>query len=192
MIKVTIKGLKRLERTLKIEGRRQKKALDTAVKVEGFRLMRLLKLEIRKGAPGGRKFAPLSFIARRLYHRGRNEPLRRLALAVRYYIAERDPLQFYVGFTGPKVSRRWKYLAKVLQAGFTGAMDAETRKQFIITGGRMTKRAKARRYHFIKESTRQFTTPARPIIEPFWHAHRRQALLNISRNFRRKMRGERI
>jgi len=192
MIDVTIKGLKKLDRDLKAESRRQKKALNAAVKVEGFRLMRLLKAEIRKGAPGGRKFTPLSFIARKRMHRGRNTPLRRLALAVRYFVADRDPLQLEIGWTGPYVSRRWKHLAKIQQQGFTSGMTEGAREGFISTGARLGRRAKARRYHFLKKNTRRFITPARPIMEPFWDAQRRDAWDNIRNNFRRKMRGERI
>lgn len=192
IIKMTTRGFKNLERTLKVEGKRQKKALDTAVRVEGFRLMRLLKAEIRKGNPGGRRFAPLSFIARRRMHRGRNTPLRRLALGVRYFLADRNPLELHIGWAGPKVSKRWKYLAKVLQEGFVHGMDPDTRRLIISAGGRMTKRSKGRRYHFIKSSTQQFKTPPRPIMEPFWAAYRDDARKNIANNFRRKMRGQRI
>ena len=189
-IHMTVRGLSNLERTVTAENRRQKKALDTAVRVEGFRLMRLLKKEIRQGAPGGRKFAPLSYIARRRMHRGRNSPLRRLAVAVRYHVADRQPLQVEIGWTGPKVSKRWKYLARVLQEGFEHGMAAVTRAAIIQAGSRMTKRTKARRYHFIRQSTRRFTTPARPIMEPFWDAHEDDARRNITKNFRRKMKGE--
>lgn len=189
MLNVSIKGIKRLERTLKVEGRRQKKAMDTAVKVEAFRLMRLLKSEIRKGAPGGRQFSPLSHILRR---RGRNSPLRRLAIAVRYYVAERDPLSIHVGWVGPRVSSRWKYIAKVQQAGFVTDISEAMRAHIIRSGARLGKRSKMRRFHFLRRSTKQFKTPARPIMVPFWAAHRSEARRRISRNFQRKMRGERI
>jgi len=192
LIKMTTRGFADLERVVKAENRRQKKALDTAVRVEGFRLMRLLKSEIRKGAPGGRKLKPLSFIARRRLHRGRNEPLRRLAIAVRYFVADRDPLELHIGWAGPKVSKRWKHLAQVLQMGFTHGMSELTRAGLIGTGSRMSKRAKGRRYHFLKKTTQLFTTPARPIMVPFWQAYRHESLKNIAENFRRKMRGERI
>ena len=157
-----------------------------------MRLMRLLKSEIRKGAPGGRQFAPLSFIARKRMHRGRNTPLRRLAVAVRYFVADYDPLVVQVGWTGPRVSKRWQYLAKVLQEGFVHGMRPETRAGIISTGGRMTKRSEGKRYHFLRRTTRRFETPARPIMEPFWRAHQDDARKNIAANFRRKLRGERI
>lgn len=191
LIKMTVRGFANLERTLKAEGRRQKKALDTAVRVEGFRLMRLLKAEIRRGAPGGKRFAPLSYIAR-WAHRGRNTPLRRLAVAVRYFVAERNPLHLHIGWSGPRVSQRWRYLAKILQEGFDRDVDDRTRADILSIGSRMTSRRVARKYHFLKKSTTRFRTPARPIIDPFWRAHEDDARRNISRNFRRKMRGERI
>jgi len=192
MIKAQVKGFKHLQRNLKAESKRQKKALDTAVRVEGFRLSKLLKKEIRSGSPGGRKFAPLSFIARKRMHRGRNAPLRRLAIALRYHILKRDPLQIEVGWAGPRVSKRWKFLAQALQEGFTGTMSEATRESLAETGARLGKRSKNRRYFFLKKSTRRFKTPARPIMEPFWRAYRDDARRNITSNFRRKMRGERI
>ena len=189
---MTIRGLSNLERTLKKENRRQNTALKVAIRVEGYRLMRLLKEQIRKGAPGGRRFEPLSFIARKRMHRGRNTPLRRLAVTVRYHVLDWDPFTLAVGWTGPRVSQSMKAISKLLQTGFTRGMSTATRKQIIRTGAEMSKRAKGRRYHFLKKTTKRFKTPARPILEPFWIEQRRPAADNIRDNFRRKMRGERI
>lgn len=191
MLKATIKGARTLKRDIKREGRRARYSMNLAVRVEGFRLMRLLKKEIREGAPGGKRLEPLSVIARKRLHRGRNEPLRRLSLGVRYHVTRWDPVQMHVGWTGPRVSRRWKFLAKKLQEGFRTRVTPGIREYLASYGGGMRSR-QARRYFFLRRNTRYLRTPARPIMDPFWRAHETDARRNIVRNFRRKMRGERI
>lgn len=191
MLKATIKGAETLKRDMQRETRRARYALNLAVRVEGFRLMRLLKKEIRAGAPGGQRFAPLSRIAARRLHRGRNEPLRRLALGVRYHLPARDPVEMHVGWTGPRVSKRWKILARELQKGFTTPVTAGIRRYLLRYGTGMRNKSD-RKYFKFKKSTRLLRTPARPIMEPFWRAHAREARENIVKNFRRKMRGHRI
>ena len=62
MLEIKTRGLEHLSRIYKTESKRQEKALNTAIKVEGFRLMRLLKEQIKAGAPGGQKFDPLTFL----------------------------------------------------------------------------------------------------------------------------------
>jgi len=191
MLSATIKGADTLKRDMQRETKRARYALNLAVRVEGFRLMRQLKKEIRDGAPGGRRFAPLSQIAKRRMHRGRNEPLRRLALGVRYHVPRWDPVEMHVGWTGPRVSKRWKILARVLQRGFATRVTAGIRRYLLNYGVTMRNRSD-RKYFKLKKSTRTLITPARPIMDPFWRAHEREAKVNIAKNFRRKMRGERI
>lgn len=191
MIKVTAVGLKKLSRGINYESKRQKRALDTAVKVEGFRLMKLLKQEIRDASPGGQRFAPLRRITWGSNRKTRT-PLRRLAVAVRYFIADRDPLEMHIGWTGPRVSASWKRIAKKQQEGFTETLTDSKRASFIHWGARMGKSNPRRKYHFLKSSTKSMKTPARPIIEPFWRAHRNHAMRNIASNFRKKLRGQRI
>jgi hypothetical protein len=193
MLTVTVRGLKKLDRDLKVVTGRQKKALNTAVRVEAFRLKKVLKQEIRKGSPGGRRFVPLSAIAKHLGHRGRNTPLRRLAPTVRYFVADRDPLEVHVGWAGPLVSKRLKSLAGALQEGFTRVPTKRQREFFANIGGAMSARSRNRKYFFLRRETRRgIRTPARPIIDPFWTAHEKEAWRNVRDNFRRKMRGQRI
>jgi hypothetical protein len=191
MLSATIKGAETLQRDIKKESKRARYALNLAVRVEGFRLMRLLKKEIRDGAPGGRRFAPLSVIAKKRMHRGRNQPLRRLALGVRYDIKRRDPVEMHVGWVGARVSKRWKTLARVLQKGFVTQVTARKRRYLASYGGDLRDRS-ARKYFMLHKNTRFLKTPARPIMSPFWRAHENEARRNIVSNFRRKMRGERI
>ena len=191
MIKATIKGAETLKRDIKRETRRARYALNLAVRVEGFQMMRLLKKEIRDQAPGGQRFAPLSRIAARRMHRGRNQPLRRLALGVRYHVPNWDPVEMHVGWTGPRVSKRWKILARKLQSGFVTRVTPGIRRYLARYGAEMRNKSD-KKYFFLRHDTRLLKTPARPIIDPFWRSHEREARVNIAKNFRRKMRGERI
>jgi hypothetical protein len=192
-ITATLKGAKKFNKKIGAEKKRQKKAFDTAMRVEAFRLMKLLKKEISAGAPGGKKFKDLSYIARRLRYRGRNAPMKTFAKAVRYHIADRDPIELHIGFAGPKVSKRWKYLAKKQQEGFDSGDMPEGRRRYLARiGGRLGARAKGKKFLFLKKSTRRFKTPARPMIAPFWDGHQAQAWRNVRRNFKRKLKGERI
>ncbi|MDA8139027.1 MAG: hypothetical protein M0036_10275 [Desulfobacteraceae bacterium] len=185
------------------------KAEDTAVRVEGFRLMRVLRAEIRKGAPGGRQFAPLSMIRRTLGAGGRlrgNNPLQRLSRAIGYEVAARSPAALKIGFVGRASSDAWRRIAAAQQAGFeTSADEPYFRRRNIsireylagqgglvdrtMFGGRKSRR---RNVFFLRKSTQRLKTPARPIIEPFWQAHEPEARRNIRSNFIRKLRGERI
>jgi len=196
MLQATTKGFKNLDRVLKAENLRQEKALNTAVKVEGFRLMRLLKKQIREGAPGGKKFNPLTFLSRAWSGKGKrlgpNKPLRRLALAVRYFVKDQRPFDMRIGWVGPKTSKSWKRIAQKQQEGFTGQMTESRREMFRGMGSRMSKRSVARKYMFIRKSTTRLKTPARPIMDPFWQAEEYRAWKNIQRNFRLKMKGQRI
>jgi hypothetical protein len=196
MLKVVTKGFTQLERNLKAESVRQEKALNTAVKVEGFRLMRLLKKQIRDGAPGGQKFNPLTFLARRWGSKGNrlrpNKPLRRLAIAIRYFIKDFRPLDMRIGWVGPRTSKSWKRIAKLQQEGFTRPVAEKRRKSFAALAAAMSEKSPARPYMFLKKSTKMLTTPARPILDPFWRTEKQRAWRNIQRNYRLKMKGQRI
>jgi len=195
LLNATIRGAKKLQRDLKAESRRQKKSLAMAVRVEGFQLMRTLQREIRQGAPGGRQFKGLTYLARRFGGGKRmrpDKPLRRLAIGIRYHIIRQDPFEMRVGWTGPDVSKSWKRIAARQQKGFRHGMLPHIRKYFAQKAGHLSPRAAGRRQLMIRRSTRSFDTPARPIIDPFWTAHRESAIRNISRNYRLKMKGVRI
>jgi len=201
MLKVTVRGLKNLQKDLKVESRRQKRALTTAVKVEGFRLRKELVKEIKRGAPGGRKFAPLTWIAR-AWHQGKgnwraNKPLAGLTRGIFVHF-NKSPMFVEVGWAGPRSSVTMKRLAKEHQEGFTGPLRSGKysgdfkRGFFASKAARMSNRSKGRKYLFIRKTTTQFRTPARPIMDPFWDKHEKEAWPNIRRNFRLKMQGKRI
>jgi len=190
-IQITMTGLKSLEKSLGAKIKSERKALNNAIKVEGFRLRKVLIDEIKQGAPGGKAFAPRTYISKAYTRKPRQKPLVRLTLGARYYIPTKDPIVMHIGWVGPGVSKSWKRLAEMHQEGFTSPVR-EARRRYLVKI--MTERGKRSIYRrFIpKESTTIFKTPARPIITPFWQRHQHQAYRNIRNNYRRKLAGERI
>lgn len=176
----------------------RKKAAEISAKVEGFRLKEILQKEIEAGAPGGRQFDPLSEIARRMRRPMNRTPLRRLAKIVRIaYGKDGGKYTVKLGFVDPykgtsSLSKSWKRIAERQQAGFTHRITGVRRRAILLTAYGMGKRARGRKYLFLKKATQDFKTPARPIIDPFWAAHKAEADRNIQRNFARKLAGERI
>jgi len=196
------KHIDALIRDLDAYEKKRVKAWQTAVKVEGYRITRTLKEEIKAGAPGGRQFARLSQIAKgRRYGAGKKKPaLFRLAIPIRYRADYRNGhMLFSIGyvdpFKGPPLSKMWKALAELHQGGARIPATPELKKSLIAIGARLKKRKTTKNQanvFFLKESTSSINIPARPIIDPFWQAHRAQAERNIATNFDRKMNGERI
>lgn len=207
MIKITpvIRGAAQLEKSLRAESKRQKRALNTAIKVEGFQRLKKLREEVKQGRPGGSAYRhPLSELAQRT-KTGRKKknttPLSKVAKLLRYKTTTRDgSLQLSFGFTdGNKkpLKNSWKKLLIKHQQG-TDVLYQKSRSElgraFARIGGRLKKRGDPdAQYFFLKKSTgRKLDIPERPIIEPFWARYDKAAKQNIARNFRRKMRGERI
>ena len=193
MIGAVLKGMKAVELDLSREARQHEKALTTGIKVEGFRLMRLLKAEIRQGAPGGKEFSSLSFIARFYFRRRPNNPMARLAIPVRYEVTSKNPFKMAVGWVGPKTSKSWKRLAERHQEGFTSTISEKQRQWLrarLAAGTRVPK--KYHKFFALRKTTTEFKTPARPMLDPFWEAYHDDAWRNIRANYHRKLRGERI
>jgi len=102
-----------------------------------------------------------------------------------------------------QLSRSWVRLAILHQKGATlplgefdrnrtfDGMSLRTKYQLIL-GGQRKSLVKGRYRLGLRKSTKFIHIPARPIIEPFWAAHRPVASRNIQKNFRLKMQGERI
>lgn len=205
-LEATIKGTDRALKGLRQAKARMLKAQNTAVRVEGFRLMTQLRREIRAGAPGGVRFARLSTLARRSGNPKRlrpDKPLFSMARAIGYDVPKQSPIHMQIGFVGRASSETWRKLAKMHQEGFSfdegsrygtrnTGMDERKRARFRRAGASLSKRATGRQHLFIRKSTRTFNAPPRPIIDPFWRVHRAEALRNIVVNTRRKLRGERI
>jgi len=209
-IKFTLRGARQVERFVKKSRSHAEKCHRTAVKVEAFRLTRQLKKEIRQGNPGGRRLQPLSYISRRLdrviktgggstkRQSPNRSPLARLAVGVRYNAS--DPNAIKVGWVTPPgrpdgwQQGTWRYLAQKHQApqGFRTRIPSELRERILKRGGRLGRIEGGNTPFFLKKKTTHFTTRPRPILEPFWAAHKRQAAVNIARNFKLKMKGQRI
>lgn len=181
-------------------------AHHTAVRVEGYRLMRLLRAEIKKGSPGGKTFPELSFIARRMSRKVRGsgtyirqspgrKPLERMAQAVRYAVTK-QPFSMSVGFVNPvggsQISNTWRRLASLQQSGFTRHLTDKQREGFARRGCELGTIEGGNTHFFLKKSTKTMSTPGRAMITPFWQAHQAEARENISKNFRIKMAGGRI
>lgn len=207
-VSVTIKNLDKVNRYLSGQEKAGDKALKTAVKVEGFRLRNLLKKELKSGRPGGRRLTPLSFIARRLdrviktgggttaRQSPNRSPLARLAMGVNYNAS--DPNAVKVGWVAPPgrpgnwEQGTWRELAKKHQKGFSTPVSESLRERIARKGGALGKIEDGQVPFFLKKETRQFDTPARPILRPFWIKRQRRAASNIARNFKLKLAGQRI
>jgi hypothetical protein len=214
---VTIKGVEKTLKWLEEKRADADKAMNTALRVEGFRLKNLMQKEIRSGAPGGRRFAPLSHIAKRGSGRRNRAPLEALAKAVRYQVNTSMGLKVQVGFVQPAsgsylLSKSWLRMAREHQAGFTRTIT-DAQRSWIIRrgasllgwrrslggdtsytgayGGNLEASAGSTPF-FLKKSTRTLTTPPREIISPFWQAHQAGTRRNIEQNWKRKMAGQRI
>jgi hypothetical protein len=206
MINITISGIKELDRMLANKTKQTQKALNTAMRRQGFLLRQKLQEEIREGAPGGLTFEPWRYIT--LWHtenkkkiltgaaRWSGGPLRRLGGRwIRYHVESNEPFVLKIGWVG--VPGNIKKRAAQHQQGFTSPVSSRLRRILIQRGikrkeieGDLPKGMGVARYHFLKKSTTTFRTPARPVIEPFWRAHKAESWQNIRKNFRLKMRGE--
>lgn len=197
----------------------RRKAAQTAVRIEGYRLAKVLKTEIKAGAPGGHKFKPLGDIARLRGRAGRT-PLARLAIPVRYWVQNYGGrYSVSVGYQDRAVmssagntsrnhqlSKSWLAIVRSQISGATfdpGRFDRHTtawtrsdRTEILTSafgGRRGKKQLKPGRDKFLlRRSTRTMRIPARPIIDPFWAKHRAEAMANIERNFIAKLAGQKI
>lgn len=192
MINVQITGLKILKDALQKSEAKHHKALTLAMTVEAKRLKKKLKEEIRAGAPGGKRFAPLSMISRysRRRFRRQNKPLIRLADPIFHKVIRKWPYEAHVGWVGPLPSSNIKDLAKLHQRGFVSSVANWQQRYFLAMGNRI--RGGRVRFFRLKKSTTVFRTPARPILAPFWQTHQSEAITQIANNYKRKLRGERI
>jgi len=220
MIEVTVQGAANLAKALDAANAREKYALRVALRREGFRLKELLTREIRQGAPGGRAFAPLSVIRSRTKPDRYRVPLSRLASVARYAVNDARHFsdkfgvssrpgatgtEVHVGFIDPlpfrgqshtfsarkfNLSGSWLRLARIHQEGFWHEMSEGARQRILAMQAQAG--SGLRKYFALRKTTTRFHTPARPIIDPFWAAHRFETLSNIRANYRRKIAGERI
>ena len=204
-IKATIRGLKNLEKAIGADDKKSKRALKTAIQVEGFSRLKLLRSEMKAGKPGGKAFEALSEIARRT-KTGRLKknqiPLYRLAKLLRYNvdIDRKGDIKLSFGFVNTRrqaLSSSYKSLLIKHQEGtdvlYSGSRT-ELGQKLARIGGRLKKKGDPdAQYFFLRKTTgRKIDLPERGIIDPFYIAYQGQMWKNIGRNYRKKMRGERI
>ena len=174
-----------------------KKAQLNAIKTEGFSLMHTLRQAILLSSPApGHHLKDLSMIARTINRRTgvrTPRPLKRLAAGITYQVNALDQ-SMTVGFTrrSPHWARR---AAERQQAGFTRPVTPELRLYLRRRGAQrsFSRKWRGRRTGnplFLKLTTRQLVTPARPIIAPFWAAEKSKSEKRIRANFRLISRGQ--
>jgi hypothetical protein len=202
--KAEIKGIQNLHRALAAETARQRKAVNNAVRIEGFRLRGLLKKELASGKPGGQQLIPLREIGtvqtgemRNIRRpasgrRPKTRPLANLRHGIFYDIKPGHDFQIAVGWVGSQSSTTMKRLATIHQEGFKGGMKDNVRRFLAKEGVALPEKSRKRKYYFIRKETKTFVTPARPIMVPFWAKYRAISWNNIRNNYARKLRGEYI
>jgi len=199
--RILAQNIKQADKAIKEVDVDLKKASHTAARVEGFRLRKLLMKDLNRAAPGGIPLDPLSEIAKLLRDKRKTpgiKPLKPLAKRVAYRAQERGGrMTMDVGFVDPggaakALPESWKRIAAFQQKGGTFPVPDKIRRAAIYRGTRKGPRSKARKLSLLRKATTHFRTPARPVIYPFWRVHKREALMNVKRNFQRKMAGERI
>lgn len=203
MLKMTVRGVKKLQKDITVEGKRQRKALEFCIRHQAFLLRKQLMSEMKSGAPGGRPYKRLSFLARGLGNQTSNRlrddsPFGRMRGAVRYHVERSPGYEAHVGFTkkSPKAAF-FRAMAKKHAEGFTQRITDRQRRYIIKQGarrlhGHRDAEAVSRTPYYLRKSTKTFRTPPRPIMEPFWEKHERLAMANIRKNFRLKLMGKRI
>lgn len=215
-----IKGVSKLKQNLDKYEFSLAKNMNTAFRITGFRLKNELQKEIRAGAPGGSKFAPLTVIASKwFYNRRKLGPLARLAFGIRYYIPNTATPLLQIGFVGPvnrreqlemtqsgfrfgkggmyrgisvgnMTSKSWRNLADMHQRGFKRHVSEAQRVSLYRRASRL--RPPYSEYLKVKKSTTTFETDSRLMIDPFWSVNKASAIAEIRLNWERKMKGERI
>lgn len=205
MLRISVHGIGRLTQALGAQTKAQKKALATAIKVEGYRQLRHLRNDIRAGHPGGHVYSdPLSKIAGRTQSGARRKnpiPLFRLARLLRYQVThQHGDIQFDFGFvdtTRRPLPASYKQLVLRHEEGmdvlYSGNRTALGRRLARI-GGKLKKKGDPdAKYFFLRKTTgRKLSIPKRSMVPAFWQAHAAEAGRHIVANFKRKMRGERI
>lgn len=209
MIRATVSGIKETIWAFRKFEKDTEKARSIAIKIEAYRLRKVLLNEIKKGAPGGNQYKELSIASRATVKGlGRRKPFTKLfstqgapapgkgVVPVRYKETVKGK-QFEIGFTSD-LSKSWRYLMGYHQTGGSRPISDKTRASWRRRGAYWKKkfgsrsRSKLTKVFFLKKSTKIMKDPKRPMVDPFWAAHERTAIKNIESNFDRKMRGEKI
>ncbi len=90
---------------------------------------------------------------------------------------------------GNITSKRWRQLASMHQDGFTRRITREQRRYLARRGAGLGIAEGEDTPFFLRKTTKFFKTPARPIINPFWRAHKAAAFRGIDKKFKTKLKG---
>lgn len=191
LMTVIPKGLKKVKKDLDGWEQKKDKALGTSVKVELFRIRGVIKAGVRSASPGGNALDKLTALAR--FREGRFRgmlPFRGMSKSVKYEFDARSK-KGRVGWT-PETSPNLRRLARRFQEGFETPITDKQRSLFARRGSELSSRSRLRKFFFLKKDTTTMETPERQIVGPIYDAERDDIKANLRRNFKRKMRGERI
>ena len=206
-VEPVVQHAKKVVQDLRKLKEKERKAFEIAVRVEAFRQLRQLRDEVRQGKPGGRPYAAdllskLASYTKRGKPKKNQIPLSRLSRLVRVNIknAGTDNVQISFGFVNTNTSRLSSSYKQILLRHQEGIDVLYTRsrtelgRRFARIGGRLEKAGSPdAKYFFLRKTTgRTIDLPARDIINTYWRQNKISALKQIRRNYRLKLRGERI
>jgi hypothetical protein len=211
-ISVAMRGIKEAKNEINKFDKLVDKNRGIALKSEAFDLRKKMLQEIKKAAPGGQGYDPLSFIARAGakgltsrkpftgLHSTRQSPAPGKGVApVRYKVHDMGSgvRKVTLGFLDD-LSSSWKRLMKLHQEGGTIQITEKQRRYFRDRGAYWKKKygkkskAKLAKVFFLRKDKTTLKIPKRDIVNPFWAKYKAEAAKNIQSKFYRKMKGERI
>jgi|GEM_PF-5786031 len=190
MLKLETLGLKEAERFMKKAPGNVRKAMPAASKAVGFKYSRILKREMAKGAPGGRKWEPLTTTMKR-YRRAKSlrgrTPYKQMSGAIRYYVDPRGVLSIGLLDTGPQqASRSWLAKARAMTKAKPILVTDVKRGFFGKYGTLPSGRGQS---YGLKRETRFLKPPERPIIGPYARAHKQSMFRDYEHVYFQKLAG---
>ena len=192
-------GVAKVIRAVKKERKKADKAMNAAVRGAAYKMRKKLKREIRAGDPGGSPFKPLSFIALRMKKKRRShaKPLTYLASGIRYHVRSKAPYEVGLGWVAPgtsaaRASKIFQKIAERSQQETTTVISNALRKKIIARGAELGKSESGGTPFFLRKATKEFKTPQRKIIEPFFRRNKMKIEKLIQKNFKLKMAGKRF
>jgi len=200
MINPAIRVIENNVKQIAIDRERAVKAFETASRVEGYRLMKLLKADLMSGKIAGSTTAPLGEIAKAMGKPKNRAPYRKLARLVGYK-ARRTGSKYsvWVGWLGMRqrgdfrLSKSYERILTRMQEGAQYDIPDDLRRTLAQYGATRRRRNDPKaKYFFLRKTTTRFRLPPRPAIDRFRAAHLEESRRQVVRNFERKMKGERI
>jgi hypothetical protein len=189
-LKATVKGIRTVSRRIENARKKNRRAMESALKRTGFLMKVQMSKDLRKGIAGSTKLKELRIISRLR----KRPPLRRFAALTRYR-ADQRPFRVTVGFLRRgkfSLSEKYQEILKKQFEGFTERVTLETQQIFTHWGMQKSKRSRVRMFYFLKDTTTEFEVPERPFIDLFWRSNRERTKRELTKRYLAKMRGQRI